>query len=477
MASKAPDQTIKQFQSSMVLHLKNVYNRHASPDGYWKKEHIENFVNIVQQQRGLMPAWLAAKESLDFNGFLKYMASTEAKLVAPARDEILSQPLTSYFINSSHNTYLQGNQLSSKSSAQTYTAVLKRGCRCVEVDVWDASDDDLSSEEDTSDSSDEEDLVSTDVGSEKKKNKFSIFFLKKRLKKISNDTDDASKASKKAKKKIKKEKVKKMIESRFPAPPGVIEPKVYHGYTITKPVSFRRVCVAILDDAFTASDLPLIVSLEVHCGPEQQEQMVKIMKQIFDGFLLEPPEETTSVLPPPEALKNKILIKVKYAPYVTGGEEQAAEEGQTDDDEVQPPSGKKAKPSKIIHALSDMGIYTRGISFKSFKGSDASMPTHIFSLSEKKVLDVEPTELWEHNKKYLMRTYPAGTRVTSSNFNPVPRWNRGIQIVALNWQEYDDSMMLNDAMFAGSKGYILKPQGKLQHESRLGMGFGYIIED
>lgn len=56
-----------------------------------------------------------------------------------------------------------------------------------------------------------------------------------------------------------------------------------------------------------------------------------------------------------------------------------------------------------------------------------------------------------------MRAYPKGTRVGSSNLDPVPFWKQGVQMVALNWQEMNASMMLNWAMFAGTGGWILKP--------------------
>lgn len=91
------------------------------------------------------------------------------------------------------------------------------------------------------------------------------------------------------------------------------------------------------------------------------------------------------------------------------------------------------------------------------------MPTHIFSLSEKKVVDVHEKEaqaLFNHNRHFLMRTYPWGLRIGSSNLDPAPFWRKGIQVVALNWQKWDEGMMLNEGMFTGTHGYVLKPQGR-----------------
>merc|ERR1712000_493433 len=187
------------------------------------------------------------------------------------------------------------------------------------------------------------------------------------------------------------------------------------------------------------------------------------MGEIWAGYLVPEPESEPDVLPSPEQLKSKILVKVKYAAPGSSPERPESD----DDDDRLPAEDKKKnkKPSKIIQDLSRLGVYTRGVSFKDFTQPEATMPTHIFSLSESKFLDNHENrsvELWEHNKKYLMRTYPKGTRITSSNLNPAPFWGSGAQVVALNWQQVDEGTMLNEGMFSGTGGYVLKPEGHRQ---------------
>ncbi|GMT24345.1 hypothetical protein PFISCL1PPCAC_15642 [Pristionchus fissidentatus] len=49
----------------------------------------------------------------------------------------MSQPLNSYFCNSSHNTYLTGLQMKGEATVEGYVAALNRGARLLELDLFD----------------------------------------------------------------------------------------------------------------------------------------------------------------------------------------------------------------------------------------------------------------------------------------------------------------------------------------------------
>ncbi|XP_038071371.1 1-phosphatidylinositol 4,5-bisphosphate phosphodiesterase beta-1-like isoform X10 [Patiria miniata] len=80
------------------------------------------------------------KGQLSVDGLLRYLLSEKNSIVGPDAYLLcddMEQPISHYFINSSHNTYLTGHQLTGKSSVEMYRQALLCGCRCVELDCWD----------------------------------------------------------------------------------------------------------------------------------------------------------------------------------------------------------------------------------------------------------------------------------------------------------------------------------------------------
>ncbi|XP_034549331.1 1-phosphatidylinositol 4,5-bisphosphate phosphodiesterase delta-4 [Notolabrus celidotus] len=256
------------------------------------------------------------------------------------------------------------------------------------------------------------------------------------------------------------------------------EPMVYHGHTLTSKILFKDVISTLKEYAFKVSEFPVILSLENHCGVEQQAVMAQHLSQILGDTLLTSllDGQVPHQLPSPQELKGKILLKAKkiggpdcsldgaLPDEVSDEEETANSDAETLED---PPPGsvnnaKKLK-SKLSRLLSDLVVYCKSVHFHNFEHSRSHAKCYeMSSFSEskaKKLAKDTATDFVRHNTKQLSRIYPSGLRTDSSNYNPQDMWNVGCQIVALNFQKAGLEMDLNDGLFRqnGCCGFVLKP--------------------
>ncbi|KAK4660440.1 hypothetical protein QC762_118990 [Podospora pseudocomata] len=471
---------------SIRRHILYVYNIARGSEKTLRREKFEAFLKGTQGALWVEPL---TQESYSFQDFFWVWSQNESAWSAVRRHEELdaSKPISNYFISSSHNTYLDGNQLSSNSTADAYREVLSNGCRCIEIDVWNNPNsrstsrtpskspqmehrrqfssnsipriaaerlDALMSRHSRSPSAPQSAFSSLESKHSRSPSAAQTTFSTLETRESSTTLDprdlvgSRSRASSRSK------------EDKFNG-----EPVVHHHGTMTSMISFREVCIAVRETAFQRNPLPIIVSLEVGADKEHQEMMVQIMKEEWDGYLLDKPFDHIDHItqqPRLNELYNKILIKVKRI-----SDKQV-------EDEIE--RGRKlgissirAKPP-ITKPLADLAIYTHSEHFDDHQSLHSRTPSHIFSLSEDcfHALAHDATKirtLLSHNRDFFMRIYPKGLRVDSSNPDPSFHWRRGVQMVAMNWQRTDEGMMINDAMFANTHGWVLKPPGLLSDEN------------
>ncbi|GLT89185.1 hypothetical protein SLE2022_071800 [Rubroshorea leprosula] len=367
------------------------------------------------------------RNGLNLEGFFKYLFGEDNPPLSPSPvvHHDMAAPLSHYFIYTGHNSYLTGNQLSSDCSDVPIINALKGGVRVIELDIW------------------------------------------------PNATKD--------------------------------NVDVLHGRTLTTPVELIKCLKSIKEYAFVQSEYPVVITLEDHLTPDLQAKVAQMVTQTFGDILFSPGSECLKEFPSPEFLKRRIIISTKPPKeYLEGKElkdkESTSVKGKASDDEEA--WGKEVpdlKVSSVAENKVDLdeedknddedfedGDKTQPVApeYKHLIGIPAGKPkggledclrvdpdkVRRLSLSEQKLEKAALThgkQIVRFTQRNLLRVYPKGIRVDSSNYNPMIGWMHGAQMVAFNMQGHGRSLWLMHGMFKanGGCGYVKKPDFLLKADS------------
>ena len=121
---------VETFSSTVLSYLKAISN------GEWALCN-EQLQELRGQTSAEPPKDGQEQEKVDLVTFQDYMSSERANAMLPAEELDLSYPISSYFISSSHNSYLSGHQLWGEASAEVYRNVRTRACPSPEIPFTD----------------------------------------------------------------------------------------------------------------------------------------------------------------------------------------------------------------------------------------------------------------------------------------------------------------------------------------------------
>lgn len=353
---------------------------------------------------------------LSLDGFTSYLTSAECRLFDREHDIVcqdMSQPLSHYYISSSHNTYLIEDQFRGPSDISGYIRALKMGCRCVEVDVWDGPD--------------EEPVVCTGHTLSPP------LALRCVLEAIGRFAFVASEyplivcienhCSLQQQKVMWQHLTRILGEKLYTDPPD--EGKPY----LPSPHALRHRI--------------LLKGKKLGPGPNGEDGEVS---EEDEGAEMCQRMKAAAGAAPGGNEKDMVQKSVSFTAVAESN-----------------PLHLPPKRFQLLKELSDLVTLCRSVCFTDFATSSESQnPWELCSLHESlavRLAGESPGDFVNHNKHFLSRVYPSPMRIDSSNMNPQHLWKCGCQIVSMNFQTAGLMMDLNTAWFRqnGNCGYVLRP--------------------
>ncbi|NXF10156.1 PLCB2 phosphodiesterase, partial [Smithornis capensis] len=429
-------------------------SHHLKAKPYMTKEHLAKFINKKQRDSRLNdilfpPAKPEQVQSLiekyepsginiqrgqlSPEGMVWFLCGPENNVVALDKLMLyqdMTQPLSHYFINSSHNTYLTAGQFSGISSPEMYRQTLLAGCRCVELDCWKGRPPD------------EEPIITHG------------FTMTTEI--------------------LFKDAIEAIAESAFKTSLyPVILSFENHVDSPKQQAKMAEYCRTIFGDMLLTEPLekyPLKPGVPL---PSPKDLLGKILIKNKKNQSVS--EKRQNSLKKGRNVEPEIIEQptpVDAEDTVWAGD--VAEEEPEDEDEqlehldeeeikkMQSDEGTAGLEVTAYEEMSSLVNYIQPIKFDSFEVSAQKNQSYVISsFTELKAYDLLskfPVQFVEYNKRQMSRIYPKGTRMDSSNYAPQTFWNVGCQMVALNFQTMDVPMQQNMALFEfnGQCGYLLK---------------------
>ncbi|XP_023165955.2 1-phosphatidylinositol 4,5-bisphosphate phosphodiesterase classes I and II isoform X4 [Drosophila hydei] len=442
----------------------------------------------------------AQKGQLSLDGFLRYLMGDDNPIMAPNKLDLcddMDQPMSHYFINSSHNTYLTGHQLTGKSSVEIYRQCLLAGCRCVELDFWNGRTEEPVIVHGYTFVPEiyAKDVLEAIAESAFKTSEYPVILS---FENHCNPRQQA-KIANYCREIFGDMLLDKPLDS-YPLepnvdlpPPSMLRRKIiiknkkkhhhHHHHHHKKPSSaLAQGTPAASNKLTTANSVDAAAKAAAAAANAQQVAAAaqdeagagagRTLTGAANGDIV---SGAGGGHAPP-------LQQIRQSSKDSTG---SSDSDSSSDDESLPnttpslPSGNEPPPDKAQKEteagaeISALVNYVQPIHFSSFENAEKKNRCYEMSSFDEKqattLLKERPIEFVNYNKHQLSRVYPAGTRFDSSNFMPQLFWNAGCQLVALNFQTLDLAMQLNLGIFEynARSGYLLKPEFMRRSDRRL----------
>ncbi|XP_074534999.1 1-phosphatidylinositol 4,5-bisphosphate phosphodiesterase eta-1 isoform X1 [Halichoeres trimaculatus] len=444
-------------------------------------------VSDENKQRGVM----------GIDGFTSFMRSPTCDIFNPLHHEVnqdMEQPLCNYFIASSHNTYLTGDQLLSHSKTDMYAWVLQSGCRCVEVDCWDGPEGEPMVQHGYTLTSKIpfKFVIETINKYAFINNQFPVILSIENHCSIQQQKKIAQYLREIFGDKLDVGDVLSRESKSLPSPQSLQGKILIKGKRLPAYLSADAEEGEVSDDdsADEIEDDFKLKSSNDNGNPQVESHIRKkldslrkesrigdkedsdsfsiraLLRATHQGLQKNLRQSSKGVLKKSQSrsfittLKQKRHSKSRLTCQSVEKEEDSQERSGRECGGQFNRGGRKRKTMKLSRDLSNLVVFTNSVA--SQECLNEGTPGDVLSFSETRaqsLVNHKAEQFLAFNQRQLSRIYPSAYRIDSSNFNPQFYWNVGCQLVALNYQTEGRMMQLNRAKFMvnGGIGYVLKP--------------------